>query len=80
LVYKNFEKKLKYEDESKKKSKKTSISNNKEEKKEKRGKKEDDDSRVSGMKQGSRRATSLLNLFTSSSSPNAQQGRSSHQL
>ena len=79
-MWKFWTKKLKYEDESKKKSKKTSISNNKEEKKEKRGKKEDEDSRVSGMKQGSRRATSLLNLFTSSSSPIAQQGRSSHQL
>ena len=71
---------IKYKEasDSKKKSKKTS--NNKEEKKEKRGKKDDEDSRVSGTKQGSRRATSLLNLFTSSSSPNAQQGRSSHQL
>jgi len=62
--------------ESRKKvsNKKSFISSSKEEKKEKRGKQDSEEGgRVAG-KQGSRRATSLLNLFTSSSSssPNAQ--------
>ena len=55
-------------------NKKSFISSSKEEKKEKRGKRDSEEGgRVAG-KQGSRRATSLLNLFTSSSSssPNAQ--------
>lgn len=58
--------------ESKKKTYRKS-NGSKEEKKEKRGKRDSEDGRVAG-KQGSRRATSLLNLFTSSSSssPNAQ--------
>lgn len=58
--------------ESRKKAYKKANSS-KEEKKEKRGKRDSEDGRVAG-KQGSRRATSLLNLFTSSSSssPNAQ--------
>ncbi|XP_046655135.1 F-BAR domain only protein 2-like isoform X2 [Daphnia pulicaria] len=62
--------------ESRKKvsNKKSFISSSKEEKKEKRSKRDSEEGgRVAG-KQGSRRATSLLNLFTSSSSssPNAQ--------
>jgi hypothetical protein len=55
-------------------NKKSFISSSKEEKKEKRSKRDSEEGgRVAG-KQGSRRATSLLNLFTSSSSssPNAQ--------
>ena len=66
--------------ESRKKAYKKSIST-KEEKKEKRGKRDSEDGRVAG-KQGSRRATSLLNLFTSSSSssPNAQGRFLSHSL
>ncbi|XP_057365532.1 F-BAR domain only protein 2-like isoform X2 [Daphnia carinata] len=64
--------KVREDGESRKKAYKKSIST-KEEKKEKRSKRDSEDGRVAG-KQGSRRATSLLNLFTSSSSssPNAQ--------